>query len=47
MIEAAVLLYRHTGKKGYLREAERVAESGYRHFFNGERDWMRRVVSVC
>lgn len=35
MIEAAVLLYRHTGKKGYLREAERVAESGYRHFFNG------------
>lgn len=47
MIEAAVLLYRHTGKRGICgkqnvwRRAATVISS------MAERDWMRRVVSVC
>ncbi len=33
MIQSAVLLYRFTGDDSYLREAQRIAESGYLYFF--------------
>lgn len=35
MIQSGALLYRQTGDSSYLREAERVADAAYGHFFNG------------